>query len=188
MPFSIKIIGLLLLLLILCFSIMGLAERCGFPEGLAIAFCMVLLVVIVFWMCFLSDEEKKRTAIKRIKNKMEALSPVPKEAFEEAFDADHIDIAYKARNEIASFFGIETEKISPSCKIWDEFSLKLFAPFFLTHIEYKVFPELHESLTRRTIVATPAVSKDMDFSDFVRNLKTYRDDFVKRHNIQLNGD
>ncbi|MEN6308860.1 MAG: hypothetical protein ABFD91_14020 [Anaerohalosphaeraceae bacterium] len=187
MSLFLKTIGLLLLFLTLIFIIVGVSVKYGISENITIVVGMVLFIVFASYICFFFGKQKKLKAIKRIRKKMETLSPVPKETFEQAFDKEHIDIAYKARTAVALFYGIEPEKISPDCNMWNEFALELFEPYFLIYIEYKMFSDLHESLTRGTVVAAPTVSKEMDFAAFVRSLNTYKYDFIKRYNIQLNN-
>lgn len=184
MSLLLKVIGILLLFLILFFLIIGFSERHGISFETTFYATLPLLVIVAIYVCLLSDKEQRQKALKHIRKNTQSLSPVPKETFDQAFDTDHIDIAYKARNEISSFFEIEAEKISPNCNIWAEFALEYFEPFFTFQLGPIVFPDLHDTLPKGTIIDALEISIDenMDFVEFVKSLKTYKDNFIKRYN------
>lgn len=186
-----KIIGLLVLFFTLVFFAVDISEKHALPKSLAIVVYIiffVVLVVLAFYICLLFDKEERLKAVKRVQKKMKKQNPIPREVFEQAFDKDHIGLAYQVKKEIAAFYNIEEEKISPDCNLWNSFALYYFEPFFLWALELKVFPELQDSLPKGTEIEPPEVTEDMNFADFVRCLKTYKDDFTKWYNIQSNKD
>ena len=164
----------------------------GLTEGCILLFSMFFIVVVAFCLCALSDKGKKRSAMRRVRKKMIERKPLAVELFEQAFDKDDVEIAYKARKEIALFYDIDEKVILPDDILGDTFEWKYYSYFLSSDIVAKVFTEYKDHLVEMSqIVLTGVVedigskkisqieiTPDMTFRNLVKELRLFRDQLV----------
>lgn len=174
MFFVLKIISLLFFFLVLASVTANLAEKVVFIEKNLGPIVCILLVVFSIYMCLFFDKEKRRKTIKRIQKKLKKRTSIPNEIFEQAFEKECLDIAYKVRRSIASFYGIEENKILPNDNLKDEFACEYFGPSCIIR---DVFPGLLHAILRGQITFYPDLSENRSIVDLVKELNSYKKKF-----------
>lgn len=180
MAFGVKIVGLFLILIILSNAILGLAEKNDkIPDKVLFLIITLCIVVISFYMCLLSDKEEIRKKFKRVRKRIKKRNAITDSEFNSFFEEEVVSFARQVRKEVASFLGVSEKKISPNDYLWQDLEFDCFDPSLSWRVILKVFPGFGKQ-DWPIVEEIVSASENMKFSDWIKELKIYRDKFVSK--------